>query len=67
MATSEVRRATARLARLYVGGEPSPEDTAEARRALATANIIAAVENNLASAPPLTKAQRERIVSLLGR
>lgn len=67
MSTSELRRATARLARLYVGGAPSPEDEADARRAVAAAKIVAAVENNLAAAPPLTKAQRERIIALLGR
>lgn len=67
MATSELKRAVARVARLYVNGAPSPEDEAEARRALATAKIVEAVQQTLAAAPPLTPAQRERIVALLGR
>lgn len=46
-------------------GTRDPEKIAEARRALAAAKIEAAIEKAVASAPPLTAAQRDRLASLL--
>lgn len=66
MPTSPVRRSSARLARLYAHGTPDPAEVADARRELAAARIEDAVSRILAEAPPLTDAQRQHIVVLLG-
>jgi len=43
----------------------NPERIAEARRALATANIEAAIQRNLKKSPPLTSAEVAHLSSLL--
>lgn len=63
--TSEVRLATARLARLHINGAPSVEEIADGRRAYATAKIADCIEKTFAANPPLTAEQRQRLIKLI--
>lgn len=62
---SDVRIATARVAsNTRIHGAEAPQ-TLNARRDLATARIAVAIEKNVATAPPLTSEQRDRLHRLL--
>lgn len=56
----------ARVASLSAHEPNSREKIAEARRALAEANLAAFIERTLAAAPPLTDDQVSRLAGLLG-
>lgn len=58
--------ARSRLANLHrANPRATPEQLDSARAELAAANIAAAVQRNLATAPPLTAEQRAAIAALL--
>lgn len=59
-----VASARSRLATAHLRNEP-PEVITERRRDLAEANIAAAIDRALSTAPPLTDAQCERLAARL--
>ncbi|MCM3778978.1 hypothetical protein [Microbacterium hydrocarbonoxydans] len=59
------RSASASLAGIASKRRDDPAAVASARAQLAAANIQAAIQKNLADAPPLTADQTERLTALL--
>lgn len=63
---TRVYAARSQVAVLYQrGNKPAKAEADKARRALTEAKLERAVQQALASAPPLTSEQRERIAQLL--
>lgn len=60
-----VRKAGSKVALAHRYHRDNPERIAAARRELAEANIERAINRALATAPPLTAEQRDRLAALL--
>lgn len=65
MSIPSPKRASASLAGIASKRPEDHDGIATARSVLAAANIQAAIEKNLATAPPLTIDQTERLTALL--
>lgn len=68
MSTDPVLTARAALgvaSRYTAKGAPDPDRVAAARRDLTAAKLERAIREAVASAPPLTSAQRDRLATLL--